>query len=65
MTSVSSPSLFSMRSELSAVTPVMLPPGRGRLATKPSATGSTPTIMTMGLLLVARLAARIAGVPPV
>jgi hypothetical protein len=41
--------------------PVMFPPGRARLATRPVATGSTTTAMTMGIVPVASLAARIAG----
>jgi hypothetical protein len=45
--------------------PVMLPPGRLRLATSPSATGSPPMVKTMGSVVVARLAASAAGSPPV
>jgi hypothetical protein len=33
--------------------PVTLPPGRARLATKPSSTGSAPTTMTIGVALFA------------
>jgi hypothetical protein len=43
--------------------PVTLPPGRARLATKPAATASVAK-MTIGVVLVACLAARAAGVPP-
>ena len=42
--------------------PVMLPPGRGRLATKPARTGSTTTVKTMGMMVVARCRAAVAGV---
>ncbi len=37
------------------VTPVMLPPGRERLATQPLATGSPPKIMTIGIVAVVSL----------
>jgi hypothetical protein len=33
--------------------PVRLPPGRARLATKPSPTGSSPETKTMGIVVVA------------
>src|SRR4030095_1082074 len=40
------------------VRPVTLPPGRARLSTKPASTGSSPPpIITMGIVLVAFLAA--------
>jgi penicillin-insensitive murein DD-endopeptidase len=42
--------------------PVMLPPGRDRLATKPSPTGSATTAKTIGMVAVARLSAAITGV---
>ena len=38
--------------------PVALPPGRLRLATRPSLTGSSPLVKTMGMVEVAALAAR-------
>ena len=44
--------------------PVALPPGRARLATRPSWTGSSPTPKTIGIVAVAALAAsagRVAG----
>src|SRR5215469_2978901 len=41
--------------------PVALPPGRARLATKPSATGSSPTANIIGIVVVAALAATDAG----
>ena len=45
--------------------PVRLPPGRARLATRPSLTGSSPTTKTMGIVVVAALAANAAAVLPV
>jgi hypothetical protein len=47
----------------SAPTPVILPPGRLRLVTKPSSTGSAPTKKTIGTVEVAALAANAAAVP--
>ena len=44
-------------SEQSDVTPVMLPPGRLRLATSPSSTGSPSMQNTIGIVVVAALAA--------
>ena len=42
--------------------PVTLPPGRARLSTRPASTGSAPwPDITMGIVLVAFLAAWIAG----
>ena len=43
--------------------PVTLPPGRARLATRPSLTGFSLTMKTMGIVVVAALAAIAAGVP--
>ena len=44
--------------------PVTLPPGRARLSTRPASTGSIPEpIITMGIVLVAFLAARITRLP--
>jgi hypothetical protein len=40
------------------VKPVTFPPGRGRLATMPCATASAELTITMGMALVACLAAR-------
>ncbi len=45
--------------------PVTLPPGRDRLATRPVATGSPATAKTIGMTDVACLAARITAVPDV
>jgi hypothetical protein len=47
-----------------SVTPVTLPPGRLKLSTKPSLTGSPPIPNTIGIVDVARLAARGEGSPP-
>src|SRR6478736_2620648 len=46
------------------VVPVTLPPGRLRLVTSPSVTGSAPTAKTIGIVVVAALAANAAGVLP-
>ena len=43
--------------------PVMFPPGRARLATNPVPTGSPSLVMTMGIVVVASLAARVAAGP--
>src|SRR5439155_4047807 len=53
-----------LTSVLMLVGPVMFPPGRARLATNPLPTGSPALAMTMGMVLVARWAAGIAGVAP-
>ena len=45
-------------------TPVTLPPGRLRLATRPSLTGSLPVAKTIGTVVVAALAASAEGVFP-
>ena len=45
--------------------PVMFPPGRARLATKPDPTGSPSLPMTMGIVTVASLAERVAAGPAV
>src|SRR5215470_16536276 len=42
----------------------MFPPGRLRLATTPNPTGSAPRLKTMGIVVVAALAASTAGAPP-
>ena len=44
--------------------PVRLPPGRARLVTRPPATGSSPTLKTIGIVEVALFAASAAGMPP-
>ena len=45
-------------------TPVRLPPGRDRLSTMPSATGSPPISNTIGILVVAAFAASATSAPP-
>src|ERR1700738_5605593 len=50
--------------EAKILTPVALPPGRARLATRPSFTGSSPTPKTSGIVVVAALAANAAGLLP-
>src|SRR5262245_46226586 len=45
--------------------PVMLPPGCARLATKPRPTGSVAVTMTIGTVVVARLATSMKGAGPV
>src|SRR5260370_7620968 len=44
------------------VLPVIFPPGRARLGTRPARTGSPIDIMTLGIVMVACLAAKLAGV---
>jgi hypothetical protein len=44
------------------VTPVTLAPGRLKLATRPTSTGSTPVTNTTGIVAVAALAANAGGV---
>ena len=41
--------------------PVMLPPGLFKLVTRPVVTGSAPVAATIGIVLVAALAASAAG----
>src|SRR5262249_25409753 len=43
------------------VLPVIFPPGRARLGTSPARTGSPIEIMTIGIVIVACLAAKLAG----
>src|SRR5262245_55365106 len=52
-----SPSRFAPRSATMKLTPVTLPPGRLRFATRPSLTGSPPITKTIGTVVVAALAA--------
>ena len=53
-----------MSSGFMTLSPVMFPPGCARLATNPAPTGSALDAMTMGMVLVACLAARAAAVVP-
>ena len=59
----SSPNLFALKSVLDGLTTVMLPPGRLKEATRPALTGSLATA-TIGIVLVADLAARAETLPP-
>src|SRR5215831_16220181 len=52
-----SPSRLAITSCETVWIPVALPPGRARLATRPSLTGSSPTPKTIGIVAVAALAA--------
>jgi hypothetical protein len=52
---------FGATSTVKELTPVILPPGRLRLATKPSCTGSPALRNTIGMVDVAALTARSAG----
>ena len=53
--SISSLLVFSSTAKLDS--PVTLPPGRARLATRPSPTGSAEFVITMGMVVVALFAA--------
>ena len=53
--SISSLLVFSSVAKLES--PVTLPPGRARLATKPAPTGSAALVITMGMVVVAFFAA--------
>ena len=57
-----SPSRFAARSAAKKLTPVRLPPGRAKLSTRPSLTGSLPVLKTMVIIVVAALAACADGV---
>src|SRR5262245_66598700 len=54
---------FAANSFAKLLIPVRLPPGWVRLATRPSLTGSSPTLKTMGIVVVAALAATAAQFP--
>src|SRR5436190_1414168 len=47
-----SPNCFAPSSPVKKLIPVRLPPGRARLATRPSCTGSLPTPKTIGIVVV-------------
>src|SRR5204862_7972770 len=53
---------LGLSSTAKKVTPVRLPPGRARLATRPSATGSPQPVKTIGIVEVAAFAARDCGI---
>ena len=59
-----STSRFGTNSALKKLIPVKLLPGRARLVTRPSLTGSSLTRKTMGTVVVAALAAQTDAVPP-
>ena len=59
-----SASRLAVTSALKKLMPVALPPGRARLATRPSLTGSSPTPKTIGIVVVAALVAIAANVVP-
>ena|SRR6516162_6910910 len=56
-------SRFALSSGAISELPVMFPPGRAKLATKPTPTGSLLAPRTMGIVVLACLAANPAGVP--
>lgn len=60
-----SSSRFDASSVLKMLIPVMLAPGRERLVTKPSCTGSVLTKKTIGIVVVAAFAANEDGGPDV
>jgi hypothetical protein len=59
-----SPSRLLSSSVFMEVIPVMLPPGRLKLATRPSSTGSPPFRNTIGIVFVAAWATRDGATPP-
>src|SRR5215467_1964021 len=61
--SLSTSSLFVFSSGAKLDSPVTLPPGRARLATKPAPTGSGKLVITMGMVLDAPFAANGVGPP--
>src|SRR5688572_33367915 len=58
---ISSLLLFSSGPKLAS--PVILPPGRPKLATRPAPMGSETVVITMGMVVVALLAANADGAP--
>ena len=61
--SLSTSSRFALSFGRKNVDPVMLPSGLARLETRPVATASPLIAITMGIVVVACLAARVPGVP--
>ena len=57
----SSSNRFGSISTFNEIKPVRLPPGRFRLATNPTATGSNPIVKTIGIVVVAAFAGSAAG----
>src|SRR5262245_6558784 len=54
---------FAVNSVVKKFIPVKLPPGLARLTTRPSLTGSSPVMKTMGIVAVAAFAANAEAVP--
>ena len=63
-TSFKSANRFPASSGVRSVMPVTLPPGRAKLCTSPTPTGSPLTAIMIGIVDVACLAASMAGVWP-
>ncbi len=63
--SLSSSSRLPVKSPRTVVRPVMFPPGLAKLATNLFSTGFPAAAITIGIVLVACLAARVDGLPPV
>ena len=63
-TCLSNPSQLANQIMVTVENPVILPPGRARLLTSPSAIGLPTAPKTMGIFVVACLAARAPRVPP-
>ena len=63
--SCKSANCFATNSVLKKLIPVRLPPGRARLVTRPSRTGSSPVMKRIGIAAVAAFAANTAAVFPV
>jgi hypothetical protein len=63
--SCSSSRRFAVNAVVRTAAPVAFPPGRLRLATRPTSTGSPPDRNTIGIVAVADFAARAVAVPPV
>ena len=61
--SLSISSHFPIMGKSTNVKPVMLPPGRAKLATKPCPAGSLTTEKTIGMVRVACFSAAMTGVP--
>src|SRR3954471_1571535 len=62
--SLSNSTHFAPSTVVNEAIPVTFPPGRLRLATRPKATGSLTEVNTIGIIVVAALAASAAGGPP-
>ena len=58
------PNCFATSSPMKKLIPVALPPGRPRLGTRPSPTGSSGTAKTMGIVEAADFAASTVEMPP-